>query len=522
MAFGSALNLDQPATVVHDHIEIGVGTRVFGIVQIKHRRAPQHADRDGGHLAMNGIALEFAGIEQLIHRIDQRNISAGNGRSAGAAIGLQHIAIQGNGPLAQGFQVDDGPQAAANQALDLQCATPLAAAAGLALVARAGGSRQHAIFGGDPALALVAQPGRQAFFNAGRAQNTGLTAADQHRAFSMLGVVTLDDHGSQLVGCATGRPVRHGLLSYFSGGKVTMTNCIQARQDRHMIRSMTAYAQCTSEIGGGRLIWELRSVNQRFLDLSLRLPEDFRQLEPEVRQVFKARVNRGKIEASLRFQADLAAESASLQLDRGLAEGLGRLVRELAEHTGGAAEIDAVRLLGWPGLVRQERPDFADKQAAAMALLDQAVGALITAREQEGAAIAALIEARLAGMEAQVEQVRRHLPAIRAALAQRFRERLATLEYPVDTGRIEQEVVLQLQKLDVDEELDRLGMHVAEIRRVMGLPEPVGRRLDFLMQELNREANTLGSKAAVVETGQAAVELKVLIEQMREQIQNVE
>jgi len=289
-----------------------------------------------------------------------------------------------------------------------------------------------------------------------------------------------------------------------------------------MIRSMTAYAQRSSEVGAGRLTWELRSVNQRFLDLSLRLPEGFRELEPDIRQMFKQRVQRGKIDAGLRFLADPAAESARLRLNEELAHGLGRLIEELGNHTPGAAQPDMAQLLAWPGLVIEERPDFDAERAAAMALLDETLDALTAAREQEGSAIAEAIETRLAGIEAQVEQVRGHLPQIRSALDQRLRDRLAALDYPVDPGRIEQEVVLQLQKLDVDEELDRLGMHVAEIRRVIGLDEPVGRRLDFLMQELNREANTLGSKAAVVETGQAAVELKVLIEQMREQIQNVE
>lgn len=289
-----------------------------------------------------------------------------------------------------------------------------------------------------------------------------------------------------------------------------------------MIRSMTAYAQRSVQTSRGRLTWELRSVNQRYLELSLRLPEDFRQLEPDIRQAFKQRLNRGKVEAGLRFQADAVVESADLKLNETLAESLGRLVRQLGRHSGGAAEPDMVHLLSWPGLVIQERPDFESERAAAVELLDAALTALVEARAQEGAAIAEMIGARLDGIEVQIEQVRAHLPEIRSALDQRFRDRLAALDSAVEPGRIEQEVVLQLQKLDVDEELDRLGVHVAEIRRVMNLDEPVGRRLDFLMQELNREANTLGSKAAVVETGQAAVELKVLIEQMREQIQNVE
>ena len=289
-----------------------------------------------------------------------------------------------------------------------------------------------------------------------------------------------------------------------------------------MIRSMTAYAQRATQTARGQLTWELRSVNQRFLDLSLRMPEEFRVLEPDVRQRFKEALSRGKVEASLRFQADAAAATADLRLNTDLARALVRCHDELAALSGGAADPDLVHLLDWPGMIIQERPDFDAEREAALALLDQALGGLIDAREQEGQAIAEMIEARLAGIERQVAEVRGYLPQIRTALDQRFRDRLANLTQPVEPGRIEQEVVLALQKLDVDEELDRLDVHVAEIRRVMGLEEPVGRRLDFLMQELNREANTLGSKAAVVETGQAAVELKVLIEQMREQIQNVE
>jgi len=289
-----------------------------------------------------------------------------------------------------------------------------------------------------------------------------------------------------------------------------------------MIRSMTAYATRSLQAGRGQLVWELRSVNQRYLDLSPRLPEDFRSLEPDIRQRFKEALNRGKVEANLKYQPDPDAVSADIKLNRELASALLRCHGELADMGREASSPDLIHLLNWPGMIVQERPDFDAERRAAMELLDEAIEALIQAREQEGAAIAEMIESRLAGIEVQVEQVSEHLPEIRTALVQRFRDRLANLPQPVEPGRIEQEVVLQLQKLDVDEELDRLRAHVAEIRRVLTLDEPVGRRLDFLMQELNREANTLGSKASVVETGQAAVELKVLIEQMREQIQNVE
>jgi uncharacterized protein (TIGR00255 family) len=289
-----------------------------------------------------------------------------------------------------------------------------------------------------------------------------------------------------------------------------------------MIRSMTAYAMRSTQTPRGQLSWELRSVNQRYLDLSLRLPEGFRMLEPDIRQRFKDSLARGKVEIGLRFQADPAATSAELRLDEDLARALLRCHGELSSLSGDSSGPDLVALLQWPGLIVQEHPELDAERAAAMALLEEAIAALIEAREQEGAAIAAMIESRLQAIEQQVETVREHLPAIRKGLDERFRDRLDNLPQPVEPGRIEQEVVLALQKLDVDEELDRLATHMAEIRRVIERPDPVGRRLDFLMQELNREANTLGSKAAVAETGQAAVELKVLIEQMREQVQNVE
>jgi len=293
-------------------------------------------------------------------------------------------------------------------------------------------------------------------------------------------------------------------------------------RDTCMTLSMTAYASSAIETPRGALTWELRSVNHRYLDVSLRLPEDFRPLEPEIRQKFKTALNRGKVEGNLRFQADATLASAEVKLNRDLAKALINAQQTLADMGDAAAPPDLVGLLSWPGLIVTERPDMDEERRLALELLDTAIKEFVEARAQEGQALQEMIETRLLGIEAQVAEVRKHLPDIRAALDRRFRERLEGLKQPVEPGRIEQEVVLQLQKLDVDEELDRLDTHVAEIRRVLLLDEPVGRRLDFLMQELNREANTLGSKAALAETGQAAVELKVLIEQMREQIQNVE
>ncbi len=289
-----------------------------------------------------------------------------------------------------------------------------------------------------------------------------------------------------------------------------------------MIRSMTAYARRSGHLEAGQLTWEIRSVNQRFLDPSLRLPEDFRTLEPGIRSRLKERLGRGKVEVSLKFQPDPAAAAADMRINLDVARNLLRAHDEIADLAGGSAEPDLVHLLSWPGLIEQADSDLESAFEPALALFDEAVDELIAAREQEGRAIAAMIEQRLAGIEEQARLVRERMPAIRAAVDARFREKLESLDVAVDEGRIEQEVVMQLQKLDVDEELDRLETHVAEVRRVMALDEPVGRRLDFLMQELNREANTLGSKATLAEVGQAAVELKVLVEQMREQVQNVE
>jgi len=287
-----------------------------------------------------------------------------------------------------------------------------------------------------------------------------------------------------------------------------------------MIRSMTAFAACERPATGGQLSCELRAVNHRFLELTVRAPEELRSIESSFRERVAAKVARGKVDLGFRFRAG-AGTSAELKVNQALLDQMSWLANRLRPSFPDL-RTDFTELLRFPGVVEEAGFDQAGLQAEAVALLDETLAQFLAAREREGANLAAALRERLDGIEKIVAQVRAWLPEIRAALRARLDARLADLKLPLDPGRLEQEVVLNLQKIDVDEELDRLASHLAEARRVLGLPEAVGRRLDFLMQEFNREANTLGSKSVDSRTTQAAVELKVLIEQMREQVQNLE
>jgi uncharacterized protein (TIGR00255 family) len=288
-----------------------------------------------------------------------------------------------------------------------------------------------------------------------------------------------------------------------------------------MIRSMTGFAEAEQATPWGTLAWELRSVNHRFLEVSPRLPEELRALDGPVRERIAARAARGKIDAILRIKRERGA--AALELNEPLAVALGHAIRQLGPHFPGASQrLSLTQVLAWPGMLAEPEFDAAALQVAALSTLDRALDGFVAAREREGGRLQVTLVERLDGIEREAATVRGLLPEIRAGLRQRLETRLADLKLPLDPGRLEQEVVLSLQKLDVDEELDRLASHVAEARRTLALDEAVGRRLDFLMQEFNREANTLGSKSVDGRSTQAAVELKVLIEQMREQVQNIE
>jgi uncharacterized protein (TIGR00255 family) len=266
----------------------------------------------------------------------------------------------------------------------------------------------------------------------------------------------------------------------------------------------------------------MRSVNHRYLDISLRLPEEFRPLEADIRKSLGQYLNRGKIEVNLRFFEAAGVTGSGLELNLALARELLKVHGEMAGLTSSAQQADISQLLKWPGMIEEKRPDPAPLQAAAMELLVEAAQDLQASRAREGEQMASGIRERLVAVSAITANIRLWLPEIRVALKQRMLDRIADLDQPLDPGRLEQEVAILSQKIDVDEELDRLDGHVEEVYRVLDLTEPVGRRLDFLMQEFNRESNTLSSKSIDQRTTQAAVDLKVLIEQMREQVQNVE
>ncbi len=288
-----------------------------------------------------------------------------------------------------------------------------------------------------------------------------------------------------------------------------------------MITSMTGFARREAAGSWGTLVCELRSVNHRFLENGFRLPDELRVAEPELRQITARELRRGKVDCTVSHRAAHEAELA-LQIDEtALARVLVR-VRELANALPDNHTVNLLDVLRWPGVVRDESVGGEELLAALRKLFAETVTDLVATRVREGVRLRELIEQRCTTLEGLVAQVRARLPEVQVRVRERLNERLADLKAQVDQDRLEQELAMLLQRLDVDEELDRLTGHIEEIRRVTAASEPAGRRLDFLMQELNREANTLSSKSQDLETTRAAVEMKVLIEQMREQVQNVE
>ena len=287
-----------------------------------------------------------------------------------------------------------------------------------------------------------------------------------------------------------------------------------------MPRSMTAFARNTTDFPWGSVTCELRSVNHRFLETGFRLPETLRQVEMSLREIARKKLSRGKVDCSI--QLAFNSTDATVSADLTLAKQYIELAQQLAVQIDNPAAISPLDIMRWPGVLKEQDVESEHLQTAAIETFKVTVSQLLEGRQREGDKLADMIEQRLVGIQEQTTIVRENLPDILAHQRTRLEEKMADMKSQLDESRLEQEMIIIANRTDVDEELDRLDVHIAEIRRVLQSSDSIGRRLDFLMQELNREANTLGSKSIAGVTTQASVELKVLIEQMREQIQNLE
>ena len=288
-----------------------------------------------------------------------------------------------------------------------------------------------------------------------------------------------------------------------------------------MVYSMTAFSRQQLEHEWGSLTWEIRSVNHRYLEPSVRLPENFRSLENPIRRQLRDKLYRGKIECQLRFRT-VEANQIDWQLNLDLISQLTKANLEINNNIGGDYKLSSLDILKWPGVISDQSIDEEIFNKEAMGLFEKALDDLMVVREREGASLRDAILKRIASIQRIIDSIQAKMPSIILKQKENLLNKLEDIKAEFEPTRLEQEITLLAQKADVDEELDRLNSHLQEAKRVLDSGGQIGRRLDFLMQELNREANTLSSKSIVVETTQSAVELKVLIEQMREQIQNIE
>ena len=287
-----------------------------------------------------------------------------------------------------------------------------------------------------------------------------------------------------------------------------------------MIFSMTAFARCAFEGDVGHYTWELRSVNHRYAEVFMRLPEEFRVLESDLRATLLERLKRGKIDCNLRVESNVA--TSELVVNEAHARSVVDAAEQISAISTVSKPLDPLEVLKWPGVLETINSDVEGMSKEIQRTFEDTLKQLIDTREREGNKLGALIFERCDGVEAQINALRTRVPEIIEQTRDRYARRLQDHVQDLDKGRVEQECALLIQKLDVAEELDRLEAHLQEVRRVLEKGSPAGRRLDFLMQELNREANTIGAKSAHIDSSTASVELKVLIEQMREQIQNIE
>ena len=288
-----------------------------------------------------------------------------------------------------------------------------------------------------------------------------------------------------------------------------------------MPKSMTGFARFDQSTDWGNLVCELKSVNHRFLDLGFRMPDPLRSIEHELREQVRGELARGKVEVSLSMKV-ASSGSAAPHLDRAAAAQYIAAANELAELMGSKYEASPYDLLQLPGVMQTTDVDTENLKADARLALAEALQRLNTAREREGAAMAQEILNRTERMSKLTHDLREVVPAIRQNQEDRLRQRIADADIEINADRLEQELIILAQKMDVDEEIDRLNAHLQQLEKLAKSNRPVGREMDFLMQELNREANTLGSKSQGLGQTNISVEMKVLIEQMREQIQNLE
>ena len=287
-----------------------------------------------------------------------------------------------------------------------------------------------------------------------------------------------------------------------------------------MIKSMTAFGREEASAKWGKLNCELRAVNHRYLELSIKLPKELRSLEMDVRSIINQSIKRGKVECTLLFEA--VTKSTAFELDENLVNAYIEAAQKISARLPVAAPLSVHHVLSWPGVTRLQESDYSAVKQSAIDLVRATLDEFIVTREREGSALKKMLLERCDSMAKIVDQQRSESVGMDARLREKLAQKLQQISAQPDPSRLEQEIVYAAQKMDINEEMDRLDAHIAEVRSVLSRAEPIGRRLDFLMQELNREANTLGSKSQGVSTQNHPVELKVLIEQMREQVQNIE
>ena len=288
-----------------------------------------------------------------------------------------------------------------------------------------------------------------------------------------------------------------------------------------MTNSMTAFSSCSDEQSWGALVCEIRSVNHRYLDASFKLHEELRGLENTLRTKLTENIKRGKVECCLRYKPD-KDQCVEVNINEANAKAVLKACQVISKILHQPSEMNVMEILRWPGVVNDQELDIKPVVEAASQLFEKALHALCETRKSEGGRLQTMIEERISAMKKIVNHERKRRPEVVKQHREKLLNRVEALGIEHDKNRFEQELAYLAQKMDIDEELDRIESHFVEIEKIFSSDEPVGRRLDFIMQEFNREANTLASKSTNIETTQASVDLKVLIEQMREQVQNIE